>query len=308
MNETDKLLQKYINLVIAENGLAIPDFIQQDESIEIVYTEDESQMMQAFLTRARNTHALVITASEEISMMIQASNRNRKNYFTAVLCSLTWENEDMLRELRRLENTLMDEEENDYCLEKQILPHIYTTENGFVVLLGTEYDSVEISHRTLYKKGEKEIAGILLTDPGFSSDRLIGRLSKEDIPLRTRTALLSDICSQIVSRGETQLPDYDTILVFEQGRCLIDSYQQVSILDSAFQEFCFRMLFNTSAGTTNDKAEIMLKSLKDYPLPDFMLRYLQQAYIQNKTISFKKWNLLFRLFRLEEEEKQSISG
>lgn len=305
MDKMQNLFYTYVDLAVIENGMTLPPFI--NENAEVITSDDinpmRPTMLSVILEKCQNRHMLVFTESDFLFNMLKTVNSQKNDHFIGVLCKRQWESDGILEELHKLENTLVDTNHVEHCMEEQLLPDVFATDTDYIVMKTSE--DVALANLPLTKKHIEEPFGVLLTDSAFRRSRFLGVFGNIQADIYTKALLLADICDQIIQQGLDKMPVFEKVLAFQGGCCLVTEFASVEHenFNSAFTEFCFRTLFDKSSYEVNDLTEIILASMKTCILPDYLLHALEQAYLKQIPVSFQKWNLLFHLLSLEEYER-----
>ncbi|MBE6876185.1 MAG: hypothetical protein E7496_05565 [Ruminococcus sp.] len=292
------LLSRYVDCVILEADASVP--IQIQDTAEIIRIEGgPDKTIAAVLQHQESRRVLVVVASPRSFKLVKAIN-DVQNQHMAIWYDGQWDADEITRELLYLDNLLVNDDGQEYCIGAEILPDIFFSEDGRVLLKNTEYS--EQQNIRLYKKNTHAFWGLLLTDDIFSQKHLLGQAGQASGNITERILLMQDILQQTEQHQKDELPVFDSILVFSGGRCLISKWVHTYDKDSFFCDFCFHILFGTEYASCPDVMKLLIEQALSDKIPDFFLDDLEAVYLHKKIYSFQKWNVIFRHLVLVVQE------
>ena len=126
------LLSRYVDCVILEADASVP--IQIQDTAEIIRIEGgPDKTIAAVLQHQESRRVLVVVASPRSFKLVKAIN-DVQNQHMAIWYDGQWDADEITRELLYLDNLLVNDDGQEYCIGAEILPDIFFSEDGRVLL------------------------------------------------------------------------------------------------------------------------------------------------------------------------------
>ncbi|MCR5717897.1 MAG: hypothetical protein K6F80_02545 [Oscillospiraceae bacterium] len=296
-SEDERLLVKYADVIIAEEGAEVP--AAAEVLAQIICTTPPELVENIYKLQPTKRLIVVTRTTMAADLARVLSGSITSNHF-ALYGNGTWYADAALAEIRRISSMLTDEEGNELQLSNQLIPGIYASEDGR--LLAEKGYLAELGGTTLYGKQFHDAWGTLLPKR-FTMSTLAG----DNISFTTRTLAAANLLAQMKKRDDGMIPVPEHTLVFEKGRCLVTEWTQPEDRDAGLRRVFFLQLFG--AEERGDALASMLPVLAEADeIPDSFLADLERIYINNAPCSFRKWSNIIDRLLLDYEELGIVKG
>lgn len=295
--EDERLLYKYADALIAEEGAVIPAAIEDMTKITCAAPPD---LVENIYRRQPKERLIVITHTPMAAELARVLNRSFKSNHFALCDNGTWDAEVALDEIRHLNSMLIDDAGNELRIAEPIIPGIFASADGRI--LAADGFLTELGGKPLYGKQFHDAWGTLLPAQ-FTKETL----ADDSMSFLTRTFAITNLHAQMKKRGDEKVPIPEHTLVFGAGRCLVTEWETAEDRDAALRRVFFLMLFGTEEGS--DALAAMLPVLTETEdIPEAFLQDLERIYVNGAPCSFRKWNNILERLMLDYEENGTLKG
>lgn len=296
-SEDERLLVKYADVIVAEDGAEVP---AAAEVLAQIICSTPPELVENIYKLQPTKRLIVVTRTPMAAELASVLARSIKSNHFALYDNGTWFADKALAEIRLISSLLTDEEGREIRLQEQIVPGIYTSEDGR--LLAEKGYLTELGGTPLYGKQFHDVWGTLLPKR-FTMSTLAG----DDMSFTTRTLAAANLLAQMKKRSDGLLPVPEHTLVFEKGRCLVTEWTEAADKDAALRRVFFLQLFG--AEERGDALASMLPVLAEAEnIPDAFLADLERIYLNDAPCSFRKWNNIIERLLLDYEELGIVKG
>ena len=296
-SEDERLLVKYADVVITEDGAEVPT---SAEVLAQIICSTPPELVENIYKLQPTKRLIVVTKSTMAADLAMVLSRSITSNHFALYVNGTWYADDAMAEVRLISSMLTDEDGNDLHLKEQIVPGVYASEDGR--LLAEKGCLTELGGTPLYGKQFHDVWGTLLPKR-FTMNTLAG----DDISFTARTLAVANLLAQMKKRDDDMIPVPEHTLVFEKGRCLVTEWTEAEDKDAALRRLFFIQLFGGEA--RGDALASMLPILAEAEnIPDAFLADLERIYLNGAPCSLRKWNNIIERLLLDYEEIGTVKG
>lgn len=294
-----RLLTTYVDLVIVENDRKIP--IPVSDLARIIRVADEMELVREIKNHQESARMMVV-ADSPISFDIARAFNRIPGHPMALYHDGTWDDSEILAELERLNNLLVDERENEHYIASQLNAYVYQTESGQIIF--TRETNVRWDYIPVYKKKDHSEWGYLLTGKAFSSRNLNGTAIETASSIPAAVCILSSILEELMQMNDDSdaFPVLDSTLVFQKKYCLISEWTRVPDRADAFTKLCFRLLFGRTCDRISDASALILQADICHQKHSSFISDLERIYLYGEPCSLRKWEVILMRFQIDEEE------
>lgn len=287
------LILKYSTVILLDEGCNVPDELS-NLPCKAISGKKVSSLMQEIEEIVDTEYILLITNSESVARYVSVFNMTRQNHHIAVLKNGILDADEALKEYEYMEMQLVDENGNEYFLDKQIAPYVFSTKEGRIVC-DTRFQTVSCvdACTQLYYKSSGDKLGILLPDK-YQAWKFIGTM--EDYTARDMETSLMLLKNLLYFCDGRKIPQQ--VLFFEDEVC-ITKYNETPTGDEV-KCFTFKMLFGSDV-YSNDAMSYMIASLVGADVPNYVLDFLEEQFIDSVNADISKWNNILERYCLDKE-------
>lgn len=295
--EDERLLVKYADVVIAEEGAPIP---RAAADLPILTCAAPPELVENIYRLQPEKRLIVATRTQMAADLAAVLSRSIKDNFFALYANETWYADATLEEIRSINSMLTDANGNVLRIQEELIPGIFASADGR--LLAAEGYLTELGGTPLFGKQFHDVWGTLLPE-----DFTMETLADADLDFTIRTLAVVNLFNQMKQRADKKLPIPERTLIFGDGRALVTAWETAEDYDTAVSRVFFLLLFG--AEPEDDVLAAMLPVLTDAKkIPEAFLFDLERIYISGAPCSFRKWNNILERLMLDYEELGIVKG
>ncbi|MEE5993288.1 MAG: hypothetical protein V3G42_08610 [Oscillospiraceae bacterium] len=296
---TIQLMQSYTDIAICEKGSDFPYPPPAHATIREIAENDIPALTGMILETLESGHGLVTVHSLRAFKVACALNETSGNHHMAIYHLGKWDAEKFLEEIQYEDSLLIDENEREYCIAKNLFHEIvYADKDGRILLKGKEqkiYSSIPLNKKREYSKW-----GTLLLDSNLHEKNFLGKIADMPLNLHQRIFILHHLLKQIQLQNHDLIPILNSTLAFSSGDALVLDWKPIHKQQYHYGEFCFMVLFGKELKSCQDVMGTMLESIcHSETLPDCFLNDLEQAFLNGKQYTLAHWETLLLKAKME---------
>lgn len=290
------LIVKYCTVVLVDEDSKVPEELLEKKSIT-VSVKPISTLMQTIESLVENEYIVLITSSDSVAKYISIFNTTLQDRYICIIKNGIVDAELAIKEYERLEMQLIDKDGNEYLLDKQIAPYLYSTSEGRLVYdtrESTIFNADNFTEIQLKNSGEK--VGLLLPNK-YSAWKY--RCSLVDYMTDTINSGLDLLCSILPICDNRMIPE--KILFFED-EYLIISFNEEPTSDEV-KSFIYKMLFGKDFFTEFNLEDLIMSLSNSYEgIPEYLIDFIEEQFIDEDTCTVELCNYVLGRYSLSKEE------
>lgn len=289
------LIVKYCTIVLVDEDSKVPEELLDKKSIT-VSVKPVSSLMQTIEGLVENEHIVLITASDSVAKYISVFNTTLQDRYICLIKNGIVDADLAIKEYERLEMQLIDNDGNEYLLDKQIAPYIYSTSEGRLVYDTRERSISNADNFTeIYLKNSGEKMGLLLPNKYLAWKY---RCSLGDYMNSTINCGLDLLCSMLPLCSNRMIPE--NILFFEDTY-LITSFNEKPTSDEV-KGFIYKMLFGKDFFTEFSIEDLIIcLSNSDEGIPEYLIDFIEEQFINEDSCSVELCSYVLGRYSLSKE-------
>ncbi|MCD7810291.1 MAG: hypothetical protein LUG91_00300 [Ruminococcus sp.] len=289
------LIVKYCTVVLIDEESEVPFDLNDKKSIE-VSSKPISSLMQTIESLVETERIVLVTKSESIAKYVSVFNTTRHDRYICLIKNGIVDSELAIKEYERLEMQLIDSERNEYTLDKQIAPYMYSTSEGRIV-----YDTRECpfsngeNFSEIFLKNGQEKMGVLLPNKYLAWKYRCSLSDYMNDDIDSGLDLLSIILPMCDNK---RIPE--NILFFED-ELLVVSYNDKPTSDEV-KGFIYKILFGKDFFTEFNLYDVIL-SLADSAeiIPEYLIDFIEEQFVDECVCSVELCNYIFGRYTFNKE-------
>ena len=288
------LIVKYCTVVLVDKDSEVPDELLEKKSIT-VSVKPISSLMQTIETLVENEYIVLITTSDSVAKYISVFNTTLQDRYICLIKNGIVDAELAIKEYERLEMQLIDNNGNEYLLDKQIATYLYSTSEGRLV-----YDTREStisnadSFTEIHLKNSGEKMGLLLPNK-YSAWKY--KCSFVDYMNDNIDSGFDILCSIFPICDNRMIPE--NILFFEDTY-LIMSFNEKPTSDEV-KAFIYKILFGKDLFTEYNLEDLIMSLTNSYyGTPEYLIDFIEEQFIDEDSCTVELCNYVLGRYSLSK--------